>query len=160
AQLARFSQFFVASAGSVGVPDATADLVDVTLTSPGYVFREEVLTDGAGALLPAQLLQSVTYTLADAPPDALGLGSDAAAAVATPEALARTISQVLATPRAREKLLRFFLAWLEVKEPADFTLSASVFPEFTPAVAAAAVDETKRFLERQLAVMAPKLKDI
>ena len=33
---------------------------------------------------------------------------------------------------ARAKLLRFFLAWLEVKEPDEFTIAASAFPEFTP----------------------------
>ena len=42
--------------------------------------------------------------------------------------------------------MRFFLAWLEVKEPDQFTIAASAFPEFTPAVAAAVVDETKAFL--------------
>ena len=54
---------------------------------------------------------------------------------------------MLATPEARAKLLRFFLAWLEVKEPDEFTIAPSVFPEFTPAVAAAVVAETKAFLE-------------
>ena len=75
AQLARYADFFTASVTAVGLPSATADLVDVTLTSPGYVFRDEVLTDAAGLLLPAQHLQHITYTLADAPPEALGLSS-------------------------------------------------------------------------------------
>ena len=34
---------------SVGLPAATADLVDVVLTSPSYVFRDEVLTDAVVA---------------------------------------------------------------------------------------------------------------
>ena len=50
------------------------------LTSPSYVFREEVATDAQGALLPAQQLQSLAYTLADAPPEALQLANDAPAA--------------------------------------------------------------------------------
>ena len=67
AQLARYADFFTASVTAVGLPAATADLVDVTLTSPGYAFRDEVLTDASGLLLPAQRLQHITYTLADAP---------------------------------------------------------------------------------------------
>ena len=55
--------------------------------------------------------------------------------------------------------MRFFLAWLEVKEPDQFTIAASAFPEFTPAVAAAVVDETKAFLTRQLGKAAPRLQD-
>ena len=161
AQLKRFADFFVASSGTVGVPQATADLVDVTLTSPGFVFREEVQTGGNGALLPAQLLQTLTYTLADAPPEALGLmASDAAALVGNEAALRATVDRVLATPRAREKLLRFFMAWLEVRAPDEFTISATVFPEFTAEVAAAAVEETRSFLQRQLMAMAPRLPSI
>lgn len=160
-QLARFSDFYAASVAQRGFPDATADLVDLTLGSPNYVFRDEVLSDGAGTLLPAQLLQSISYTLADASPEALGLSSlDAKAAVQTPEALQATLDSALSNPAARAKLLRFFVSWLEVKEPADFTISSEVFPEFTPQVAAGVVKETKDFLERQLAGSTPRLRDL
>jgi Protein of unknown function (DUF1588)/Protein of unknown function (DUF1592) len=66
----------------------------------------------------------------------------------------------MATPQARTKLLRFFKAWLEVKEPDEFTIATSVFPEFTPEVAAAVVQETESFLNRQLSVAVPKMKDL
>ena len=147
---------------AVGLADATADLVDLTLTSPSYVFRDEVLTDAASLLLPAQRLQNMTYTLADAPPEALGLSS------ATPSAHLQTPRGAAADdrhgarprPQARDKLLRFFIAWLEVKEPDEFTIAPSVFPEFTPAVAAAVRRGDQAFLEHHLAEAAPKLKDI
>jgi hypothetical protein len=151
-QLDRFSSFFVTSAAARGVPDAVTDLVDVTLTSPGYVFRDEVLTDGTGALLPAQRLQNLTYTLADAPPEALALTTAAA-----PEA---QLDAVLASTLARDKLIRFFVAWLEIKEPADFGLAANIFPEWTEQVASAAVQDTKAFLARELGGPTPSLKSI
>jgi hypothetical protein len=161
AELARYTTFFTESVQSVGVPAATADLVDVTLTSPRYLFRDEVATDASGALRAAHALQHITYALADAPPDALGFSS------ATPdmyvqsaEHTRKTIADVLASPEARAKLLRFFIAWLEIKQPDQFALSSSVFPEFTAEVAAAVVNETSKFLERQLASAAPKLKDL
>ena len=161
AQLARYSRFFTDSVMAVGMPGAAADLVEVTLSSPSYVFREEVQTDARRVLLPAQLLQVLSYTLADAPPEALGLASaDAAMLVGTADAQRRTVETLLATPQARDKLLRFFMAWLEVKEVADFTISTNVFPEWTPAVAQAVVDETRKFLQQQLMGAAPALKDI
>jgi len=160
AMLDRFAKFYLASVSEVGFPDATADLVDLTLTSPQFVFRDEVQTNG-NLLAPAHQLQNLSYTLADAPPDALGLPlTDAAAHVGSPDAVQRTIDKLLATPQAREKLLRFFISWLEVKEPDEFGIAADVFPEFTPAVAQAAVDETRAFLNHQLASAAPKLKDV
>jgi hypothetical protein len=161
AQLARYADFFATSVAAIGLPSATADLVDVTLTSPNYVFRDEVLTDASGLLLPAQHLQHITYTLADGPPEAVGLSSMTPSTyLQTPEVTQKTIDQVLASPQARDKLVRFFLAWLEVKEPDEFTIATSVFPEFTPAVAAAVVAETRAFLERQLGKAAPRMKDL
>jgi hypothetical protein len=161
AQLARYADLFTSSVAAVGLPSATADLVDVTLTSPSYLFRDEVLADSSGLLLPAQHLQHITYTLADAPPETVGLSSTTAATyLQTPDITQQTIDQVLASPQARDKLVRFFLAWLEVKEPDEFTIAASTFPEFTPAVADAVVAETRTFLERQLGGAAPKMKDL
>ena len=59
AQLARYADLLHDQRRpQVGLPDATGDLVDVTLTSPSYVFRDEVLTDASAVLLPAQRLQT------------------------------------------------------------------------------------------------------
>ena len=161
ATLARFGAFFASSVAEVGFANATADLVDVTLSSPSYVFRDEVLTDAASLLLPAQRLQNISYTLADAPPETLGLSPQAASAeLASPEGVQQTVDRVLATAEARAKLIRFFSTWLEIKEPDEFGIASSVFPEFTPEVAAAVVAETRAFLERQLSVATPKLKDV
>jgi hypothetical protein len=161
AQLARFADFFTSSVSAVGLPAATADLVDVTLTSPRFAFRDEVLTDGSGTLQPAQHLQHITYTLADAPPETVGLSSASPASYLTDAgATQQTIDKVLASPEARDKLMRFFLAWLEVKEPEQFNIATSAFPEFTPAVAAAVVAETKSFLAQQLGKAAPKMTDL
>jgi hypothetical protein len=125
------------------------------------VFREEIQTGADHRMLPPQLLQAVTYTLADVPPQALGLEPDnATALVGTDDALRGTVDQVLATPQARAKLLHFFTAWLEVREPDEFTISTSVFPEFTPELAAALVQSTQAWLEQQLQGTAPALKDI
>jgi hypothetical protein len=161
AQLARYADLFTTSVTAVGLPAATADLVDVTLTSPSYAFRDEVLTDASRLLLPAQHLQHITYTLADAPPEAVGFSSATPNLyLGTPELERATIEQVLASRQARDKLMRFFLAWLEVKEPDQFTIATSAFPEFTPEVATAVVAETKAFLARQLGGAAPRMPDL
>ena len=77
AQLARYADMLTTGVSQVGLPDAVADLVDVTLNSPNYVYRDEVLTDASAVLLPAQRLQAMSYTLADAPPETVGLSSAA-----------------------------------------------------------------------------------
>lgn len=160
-QLASYRNHYLAAVGEVGMARASAELVDLALTSPSFVFREEVFTGPGERLLPAQLLQHLTYALADSPPQALGLDpAQADMLVGDPLSYQRTVEAVLASSQARDKLQRFFLAWLEVKEPEDFTISTEAFPEFTPAVAAAVVDEARRFLQVQLAVAEPTLRGI
>ncbi len=160
-KLKKFAAFYLASAAQVGVSDATADLVDLTLHSPSYVFREETQTDAAGFLVPAQQLQNLTYVLANAPPEALALSSASPAIyLQSPEEVAKTVDRILATPEAREKLLGFFAAWLEIKEADELTLDPGSYPTFTPAVAAAAVEETRRFLNHHLSKASPTLKDV
>jgi hypothetical protein len=160
-QLARYVSFYGSSVGAVGLEQATADLVNVVLTSPGYLFRDEVQTETSGRLRPAQLLQNLSYTLADAPPEAVGLTTPARDAKALGDAeLGQAIEQVLATPAARSKLLRFFMSWLEVKEPQDFDISTTIFPDFTPEVATAVVADTQRFLEKQLSEAIPTLRSV
>ena len=159
-QLDRFVNFFVTAAGQVGLPDATADLVALTLSSPSYVFRDEVPRE-ASQLSAAQRLQNITYALADASPDSLGFASaDAASHVGTEEAQARVIDTVLKSELARKKLVRFFGAWLEVREPDEFTIDSTVFPLFTPELAGAAVADTQAFLEKKLSGDAPSLRSI
>ena len=159
--LDKYTQFFLASVPEVGLPTATADLVDVTLSAPGFLYRDEVLTDDTGVLRPAQQLQQLSYALADAPPEALGFTSASPELhVGSPEALSEAVDAVLASELGRQKLQRFFTAWLEVKESDTFTIEPSVFPEFTPQVAAAAVEDTRRFLEHHLSQATPKLGDI
>ncbi|MFM2415667.1 MAG: hypothetical protein RL385_390 [Pseudomonadota bacterium] len=161
AQLRRFSSFFSASVADVGLPQASADLVDVVLTSPSFAFRAELPAGTDGMLDAPSFLQTLSYTLADAPPEALGLALDASETVVRDSALRKqTIDRWLLSPEAKAKLLRFFFAWLEVREPGEFTIASEVFPEFTPALAAAMVDETRAFLERTLGASAPSLRDV
>lgn len=160
-RVARLVEFFVQSVTEVGLVDAVRDLVDVTLTSPNFVFRDEASTDESGALLPAQRLQQLTYTLTDLPPEALGfeLGSEHAV-YASQASIEQATAAVLESDAARSKLLRFLMAWLEISAPEDFTLAPTVFPEFTPGFAAALVSDVQGWLEQGLASPSQSLKTI
>lgn len=160
-KIKSFVTFFTDGVARAGVAQASGDLVEVVLNSPAFLFRAEIDVTRASRLTPAQLLQAVTYTIADAPPDKVGLKSETASQYLKSGAdAATTINSIVASKDAREKLVRFFQAWLEIKDPAEFTISAAVFPEFTPALATAMVKETDQFLRVELSKPAPKLKDI
>ncbi len=153
--------FYLAGVQSSGFGHATGDLVEVVLNSPHFLFRKELDVNRGNRLAPAQLLQAVTYTLADAPPEAVDLSSERASQYLRtgPDASA-TINAIAASKAAREKLVRFFTAWLEIKPTSEFTISAKVFPEFDTRLAAAMRSETLQFLRAQLSKPVPKLSEI
>lgn len=159
AKLSELSQFFRDAVAQTDLATATADLVDLVLSSPTFLFREEFDTTSASMLVPAERLQLLTYSLADAPPEKLSFMSTNAAALVATSAQESTVHTILATPEARAKLSRFFLAWLEVKEANEFSIAQALFPEFTSQVAASAVNETKKFLTFNSTKSSPRLKD-
>jgi Protein of unknown function (DUF1588)/Protein of unknown function (DUF1592)/Protein of unknown function (DUF1595) len=161
ARIAQIVEFYLKGVRSAGANQAAADLVEVVLKSPNFLFRSELDVSGTGRLAPAQLLQAVTYTIADAPPEKLDLQSGLSSQyLRTGTEAFATINAIVRSPAAREKLMRFFTAWLEIKEPGDFTISQAVFPEFDAKMSAAMLNETQQFVRDQLSKPSPSLKDL
>jgi Protein of unknown function (DUF1588)/Protein of unknown function (DUF1592)/Protein of unknown function (DUF1585) len=160
-KILAFTSFFVAANKNFGLNQAAGDLVEVVLNSPYFLFRKELDVSKSNRLDPAQLLQAVTYTIADSPPEALDLQSqEAGQYLRSGTEAGKTISAIMTTKAAREKIVRFFTAWLEIKAPGEFTISPKVFPDFDPKLEAAFRDETDQFLRTQLYRPSPSLKDI
>lgn len=152
---------FLARTSEAGLGEAAGELVEVVLHSPDFLFRKELATADDGHLAPQQLLQALTYTLADAPPERLGFDSRRAAQLVGAPASRRAIAdQVLASKEARAKLSRFVRSWLEIKDPNEFTISLEAFPEFTPAAVTAMLAETDGFLAKHLSQPRPSLKSL
>lgn len=159
-KLSEFSGFFLNSISQEGLPGATADLVDLVLSSPQFTFREEYDTSADSRLVPTEQLQFISYTLADRPPEALGLSSAQAQDLIAPGSRIARVDAVLNSAAARAKLSRFILAWLEVKDVNEYLVSRTIFPEFTNQVEASAVTEVKKFLNFHLTKPIPVLTDI
>jgi hypothetical protein len=160
-QVGRIVSFYLSGVEKIGFEKATGELVEIVLSSPHFLFRKEIDIDRRGRLAPAQLLQAITYTIADAPPEQLGLTpADAIRLQQSGGDALAILDSILASKAAREKLVRFFMAWLEIREPGEFTISKEVFPEFNAAYASAMLDESRRFLRAALARPAPRLADI
>ena len=168
--LQKTVKFYLAGVQSAGINQATSELVEVVLNSPSFLFRKEVDAPG-GRLVAPQALQALAYMVADAPPDALQLEQqDASRILGGPAPRVGTIEEVVAhsealerlvsRPEAREKLARFFKAWLEINEPGEFRTSQQVFPQFNAQYADRIYKETDQFLKEKLSQPAPTLKDI
>ena len=160
-KLKQIADFYLVRIKDAGFETATGDLVEVVLNSPNFLFRKEIDNEKERALAQARRLQALTYTLADAPPETFNLRADNAASYfRTGQDAATTLDAVLTAQAAKDKLKRFFVAWLEIKEPGEFTISPNYYPDFNPPLAAAMLREADEFLSARLKVPSPKLKDI
>lgn len=160
AKVTELVNFYLNQVTLNGVASATASFVDVTLSSPQFLFREEFETTSVAELVATEQLQMLTYVLADIPPEKLNLSSGSATNYLQPTTKVNLVNSILASSDARAKLGRFLLAWVEVKDPGQYSISQSVFPEFTPQVAQSAVDETKKFVALHMTKPTPSLKDV
>lgn len=160
-KLKQVAEFYVARVKDAGYAQATGDLVEVVLNSPSFLYRTEISGEADRAVADARRLQTLSYTLADVPPEALKLDTaQAKTYFSSGQTAAATLDRIVASAEARAKLKRFFSAWLEIKEPNEFTISPNYYPAFNPKLAAAMLSETDTFLSAQLSKAAPRLKDI
>ena len=154
-------ELYMAGVDAAGINKATAELAELVLNSPAFLFRRETVSNFSGRLNPAQMLEALSYTVADGPPDAFGFDSRRAADyLANPAEQMKTIEGLLQRPETREKLLRFIMAWLEIKETGEFEISSQIFKEFDGKLAAAMRSEVRQFITRQLAKPKPRLTDL
>ena len=161
AKLDNILDLYLAGVDTVGFNKATAELVEVILNSPAFLFRRETIANFSGRLTPAQMLEGLSYTIADGPPEAFGIESPRAADyLINPAEQAKLVDGLLQRPETREKLLRFVMSWLEVRETSEFEISSQIFKEFDSKLAAAMRSEVRQFVAAQLAKPNPKLSDL
>lgn len=126
-----------------------AMVVQVMLQSPQFLYRLELGEPGAAgaavALTPHELATRLALTFWDEGPDEALLAAADADTLRDPAVLEAQIDRLLADPRARDSLGRWAEQWLDLRrldaEPKD----ATAFPTWSPALADAVREETRRF---------------
>ena len=118
-------------------PDLDAALtrsIYLTLTSPRFLFRSlpEETSQGDAYDVAARL----SFGLWDSLPDEPLRKAAAEERLQSDAEIAEQAKRMLRDPRCRAKLHHFFVTWLGVDQPAELLKDASLYPDFSPAVAA------------------------
>lgn len=128
---------------------AMGQVVEAMIQSPFFLYRTELGYEPASgqtlvALTPAETASAIAYFVLSSGPDDALLDAADANQLATPEARAAQVKRLLATPRAADGVWNFMAQWANLlpAENLSGTFSAAN-PNFTPAVAAAAVEEAR-----------------
>ncbi len=141
----RYAALFVKEARRTGNFARGAQMVvEAMLQSPNFLFRVE--RGRAGPWKQYEMASRLSYFLWDTTPDDELLRSAAGGRLATAADIEKTARRMLLDPRAHQALEEFVSEWLRFDRLLSSVRDHRRFPEFTPELAAAMSEETKRLV--------------
>ncbi len=131
-------------------PDAMRLLFKAVLVSPQFLFITPDRDAGPEDVAPLgdhQLASRLSYFLWSTTPDAELSGLADRGALRDPKVLEAQVRRLMADPRSRALFDGFGAQWLGLDKLAGKTFDAEKFPQMTPALRTAMVDEARLFFE-------------
>jgi hypothetical protein len=147
AELQRYAAAFSAQARSTGkFLEGARAVVEAMLQSPKFLFHVEAGPDGRS--VDYAIASRLSYLLWDTMPDKSLLDAAARGELRTASGRESAARRMLDNPLAAQSLDEFFNQWLRFDRTLNATKERRRFPEFSPEMAAAMVEETRRMLQQ------------
>jgi hypothetical protein len=141
----RYAALFASEARRSEESSRGAEIVvEAMLQSPTFLFRVE--RGRSGPWKQYETASRLSYFLWDTMPDGELLQAAAAGRLKTRDQVERQARRMLRDPRARQALDEFVSEWLRFDRLFNTVRDHRHFPEFTPELAAAMAEETRRLL--------------
>jgi hypothetical protein len=133
--------------------------------SPSFLFLLESGQAVAGrtdvrALTDDEIAARLSFGLCETLPDAELRAAAAAGKLHDADSIARQAERLMGLPCAKATLQSFWSQWFRLEKLEGLTRDAKKYPEWTPAIAAAAKAESLRFFDHVTWDMSGKLRDI
>jgi hypothetical protein len=142
----RFKELLLDHAGKSGSFLSGAQMVvEAMLLSPSFLFHVSSGPDSKWRQYA--IANRLSYFLWDSMPDQELFGLAERGELGTNEGIEKAVRRMLADAKAREALREFFTQWLELDRVVNAVKDRGLFPRYNREVAAAAVEETLRFLD-------------
>lgn len=142
---ARFEAMFAADLTGGSDDEGVAAAVSSMLVSPSFLYRSELgarADDGTYPLTAFELATALSFTFLGTTPDD-ALLDVAASGKLDPEATARAM---LADPRSRPQVAKFFSQWLDTTSLLSTNKDKTIYPTFTDAVRVGLDAELRAFV--------------
>jgi hypothetical protein len=148
-----------------GFWDGIRMVIELLLQSPQFLYVVEVGTPiadvpGYYRLDAYELATRLSYLAWQAPPDDQLWEAAASGTLDTEAGIHAEAERLFADPRARETVERFYAQWLELDDVLHAERSPTLFPELTPALREAMLEETRRFLDDGIWEADASLEDV
>ena len=120
------------------------------LQAPAFIYREELGAelDGRQELMPTELASRLSFLLWNTIPDEELLAAAEDGSLDTDEGLREQAERLLASPRAREGMARFFTELLELDLLDDVSKDPLIYHQFSPDLGPVARAETLHVLDK------------
>ena len=151
-ETARLSQVFTTARADFDVKASVQLLIQVFLQSPQFVYLLEPNPAGVAAgemnpLGPWQMATRLSYFLLGSMPDPDLFQAAEASALSTAEGVTAEAKRLLKLPKARARIGLFFEEWLRLRNIERMQKDATMFPQYTLAVAPLMLEQVKRFTQ-------------
>ena len=130
--------------GEASTAEGLSLAIQMLLTSPHFLYRMELGVRGSSGLYRLDGHETATllaYTLWGTTPDTELLSAAADGSLGTAEGIAAQAGRLLDDPRGATRFGGFTTAWLGVDAVPTLSRNPALYPEFTPALGQAMVDE-------------------
>jgi hypothetical protein len=118
-------------------------VIEAVLQSPKFLFRLEPSGEPDAYRIAGRL----SYFVWDSMPDDELFRAAASGTLDTPEGVDKQIRRMLDDPRARQAVDEFTSEWLRFDLVTSAVKDRTIFPQFTPELAAAMTEETRRLVD-------------
>jgi len=146
AEFQRYSASFARQARQTGDFLQGAQItIEAMLQSPKFLFRVE--RGPGGPWRGYEVASRLSFFLWDSTPDDELLRTAASGRLDDPAEVDRQVRRMLNDPRARQALDEFVAEWLRFDLALGMVKDREVYPEFTPELAAAMTEETRRLIQ-------------
>lgn len=137
----NLNSLFAAINSTEGFDGALEVTLQAMLQSPQFLYRDEQVVDAVPVPIVTlggyELASRLSYFIWGSMPDADLLEAAANGVLDTPEGLKVQAQRLLADPKSTEGMMRFFSLWLDLDGVENTEKNVQVYPQYSPALAAA-----------------------
>ncbi len=152
----RLQTVYTAGAATGGFQGGIQLMLEAVLQSPSFLYREELgtpdpsLPRGVVRLTDYELASELSFLLTGSMPDAALFTAAQTGTLKTVDDIRREATRLLASAQARPALRSFLNQWMATDQVATINKDSTIYPSFTPALAASMARELDQYFDEIL----------
>jgi hypothetical protein len=162
----RLQAVYAAGAAAGDFEGGLRLMVEAVLQSPNFLYREELgapdpsLPKGVVRLTDYEVASELSFLLTGSMPDAPLFAAAQSGALETVDDIRRQAARLLASAQAKPAFRSFLHQWMATDQVATTNKDSTIYPSFTPALAASMAKELDQYFDQVLWSGAGSLRDL